>query len=123
MFGVCLPNYYICNRNEKKIKQVNINLTIFKEMNKKLFFLAIAALGLAACSNDDVVEINQSLEDANTISFRPLNNGMTRATEKTAFASADQISVRANKGTADYFNAMFTFNAKDYPKAEVIDLR
>lgn len=76
MFGICLPNYYICNRNEKKIKQVNINLTIFKEMNKKLFFLAIAALGLAACSNDDVVEINQS----NAISFRPLMNNVTRAT-------------------------------------------
>lgn len=78
MFGICLPNYYICNRNEKKIKQVNINLTIFKEMNKKLFFLAIAALGLAACSNDDVVEINQSLEDSNTISFRPYTSSVTR---------------------------------------------
>jgi hypothetical protein len=83
-------------------------------MNKKLFFLAIAALGLAACSNDDVVEINQSLEDANTISFRPLNNGMTRATEKTAFATNDQISVRANKGTADYFNALFTYNGTTF---------
>ena len=47
-------------------------------MNKKLFFLAIAALGLAACSNDDVVEINQSLDDSNTISFRPLVNNVTR---------------------------------------------
>ena len=52
-------------------------------MNKKLFFLAIAALGLAACSNDDVVEINQSLEDANTINFRPLVNNTTRATTAT----------------------------------------
>lgn len=77
MFGICLPNYYICNRNEKKIKQVNINLTIFKEMNKKLFFLAIAALGLAACSNDDVVEINQG----EAISFRPLVNNVTRAAD------------------------------------------
>lgn len=50
-------------------------------MNKKLFFLAIAALGLAACSNDDVVEINQSLEDANTISFRSFATGMTRAAD------------------------------------------
>ena len=83
MFGICLPNYYICNRNEKKIKQVNINLTIFKEMNKKLFFLAIAALGLAACSNDDVVEINQSLSDANAISFRSDVGGQTRATATT----------------------------------------
>lgn len=77
MFGICLPNYYICNRNEKKIKQVNINLTIFKEMNKKLFFLAIAALGLAACSNDDVVEINQG----ESISFRPLTTNVTRAAD------------------------------------------
>lgn len=48
-------------------------------MNKKTFFLAIAALGLAACSNDDVVEINQSLEDSNTITFRPMTTGITRA--------------------------------------------
>ena len=115
MFGICLPNYYICHRNEKKIKQVNINLTIFKEMNKKLFFLAIAALGLAACSNDDVVEINQSLDDTNSISFRPLTNGLTRATEKTAFVASDVINVWATKGGSAYFNNVtFTFAAEGY---------
>lgn len=109
MFGICLPNYYICNRNEKKIKQVNINLTIFKEMNKKLFFLAIAALGLAACSNDDVVEINQS----NAISFRPLTNNVTRAAEKTSWATGDILDVFAEykvgeAAAAKFFKDNFT---------------
>ena len=45
---------------------------------KKLFFFAIAALGLAACSNDEVVEINQSLEEANTINFRSYVSNLTR---------------------------------------------
>lgn len=103
MFGICLPNYYICNRNEKKIKQVNINLTIFKEMNKKLFFLAIAALGLAACSNDDVVEINQS----NAISFRPLTNNVTRASEKTSWTTGDILDVFAEYKVGDADAAKF----------------
>lgn len=102
MFGICLPNYYICNRNEKKIKQENINLTIFKEMNKKLFFLAIAALGLAACSNDDVVEINQG----EAINFRPLVTNVTRATD-ASFATGTSFKVTAFEAGATS-NAYFT---------------
>lgn len=115
MFGICLPNYYICNRNEKKIKQVNINLTIFKEMNKKLFFLAIAALGLAACSNDDVVEINQSLSDANAISFRSNVEGQTRATAtvlSTIESSGFYVGAWNNSDHSSYFaDVQFTKDA------------
>lgn len=103
MFGICLPNYYICNRNEKKIKQVNINLTIFKEMNKKLFFLAIAALGLAACSNDDVVEINQG----EAISFRSFTTNVTRAADEHFNLANDKFGVTAfhkDATTSPYFD-------------------
>lgn len=59
-------------------------------MNKKLFFLAIAALGLAACSNDDVVEINQG----EAISFRPLTTNVTRAVD-ASFANGTSFKVTA----------------------------
>ena len=52
-------------------------------MKKHLWILAVAALGLASCSNDDVVSENQSLADANTINFRSFVGGATRATEAT----------------------------------------
>lgn len=49
-------------------------------MKKNLFILGIAALAFAACSNDEVVEVNQG----EAISFRPLINNVTRATDITA---------------------------------------
>lgn len=115
MFGICLPNYYICNRNEKKIKQENINLTIFKEMNKKLFFLAIAALGLAACSNDDVVEINQG----EAISFRPLTTNVTRASDVNAGTLQESgFTVFAKQGESTYFNeTAFIYGTGTYNSA------
>lgn len=82
-------------------------------MKKELLILAVAGLALASCSNDEVVK-DVYTSEANTISFRPLNNGMTRAAEKTAFATNDVINVRANKGTADYFNDEFTFNGTTF---------
>lgn len=53
-------------------------------MKKSLFFLAAAALAFASCSNDETVEVNQSLKEANVISFRPFINAQTRAADQTA---------------------------------------
>ena len=47
---------------------------------KKFFFFAVAALALAACSNDETVEVNQG----DAISFRPMINNVTRSTDITA---------------------------------------
>lgn len=74
-------------------------------MNKKLFSLAIAALGLAACSNDDVVEINQSLEDANTISFRPFVTNVTRAAADANLNTNGFVVTAFNNGGSDYASA------------------
>ena len=49
-------------------------------MKTKFFFLAVAAVALASCSNDETVEVNQG----EAISFRPLVNNVTRATDITA---------------------------------------
>lgn len=53
-------------------------------MKKSLFFFAAAALAFASCSNDETVEVNQSLKEANVISFRPFINAQTRAADQTA---------------------------------------
>lgn len=52
-------------------------------MKKSLFFFAAAALAFASCSNDETVEVNQSLNEANVISFRPFINAQTRAADLT----------------------------------------
>ena len=66
-------------------------------MKKYLFILAAAALGFASCSNDDVVAENTGLNDANTISFRPFANGMTRAADEHFNVANDQFAVTAFK--------------------------
>lgn len=83
-------------------------------MKKKLLILAVAGLALASCSNDEVVK-DVSTSDANSISFRPLNNGMTRATEKSSFAADNVINVWCTKGSSSYFNNItFTYAAAGY---------
>ena len=78
---------------------------------KKLFFFAIAALGLAACSNDEVLETNATSE-ANEISFRPLITNVTRTANaagvKSSFEDGDAISVYADYNSGKYFQDVFT---------------
>lgn len=57
-------------------------------MKKHLWILAVAALGLASCSNDDVVAENTGLNDANTINFRTFVSGATRSTDITTLQSS-----------------------------------
>lgn len=51
-------------------------------MKKFLFFAAIAAISLASCSNDETIA-SQATSESNTISFRPLTAGVTRAADVT----------------------------------------
>lgn len=46
-------------------------------MKKKVFLFAVAALALAACSNDETVTVNES----GAIAFRPLATNVTRAAD------------------------------------------
>ena len=70
-------------------------------MKKNLLILAVAAVALASCSNDETVQ-SVANSDANAISFRPLNNGVTRAADITGFTGTPFI-VRAEKSSALYF--------------------
>lgn len=83
-------------------------------MKKQLFILAAAALALASCSNDETIAVNEGIADANTISFRPLTNNMTRATD-ASFANGTSFKVTAfptGTTTGAYFDeVVFTASA------------
>ena len=76
-------------------------------MKKNLFILGIAALAFAACSNDEVVEVNQG----EAISFRPLMTGVTRAIDAHFNVSGDKFKVTAfpqgTTSTAYFSNVIF----------------
>lgn len=71
-------------------------------MKKNLFILGIAALAFAACSNDEVVEVNQG----EAINFRPLTTGLTRAAD-ASFGENTSFKVTAFE-TGATSNAYFT---------------
>lgn len=73
-------------------------------MKKHLWILAVAALGLASCSNDDVVAENTGLNDANTISFRSTVAGQTRAADiTTTNLTSFKAYAKINGTTNTYF--------------------
>ena len=76
-------------------------------MKKFFFFAAIAAIGLASCSNDETIA-SQATSESNAIEFRPLVSGVTRATDINA-STLSEFYVTANKsGTSpivNYFGA------------------
>ena len=92
-------------------------------MKKKLFFLAVAAVALASCSNDETVA-SQINTGANEISFRALNNGITRTANSTgvkaSFETGDIINVYADhfvsagSSHTKYFQANFTKTASNF---------
>ncbi len=66
-------------------------------MRKNLFILAAAALALASCSSDETTAVNESLANANEISFRGLVNGATRAADITSASDLKTINAYATK--------------------------
>ena len=80
-------------------------------MKKFLFFVAIAAISLASCSNDETIASNSSGE----ISFRALNNKMTRAADITSASDLKSFNVYAfqyNTTSSAYINNV-TFTGPD----------
>lgn len=71
-------------------------------MKRNLFILGIAALAFAACSNDEVVEVNQG----EAISFHPLINNVTRADDinaTTLESTGFYVSARKHSDKSEYF--------------------
>lgn len=84
-------------------------------MKKFFFFAAIAAIGLASCSSDETIA-SQATSESNTISFRPVVNGVTRAATdpqvKTAFAATNVINVWADYDGNKYFYDAYTYTTE-----------
>ena len=90
-------------------------------MKKSLFIIAAVGgslLGFTSCSNDEIIAENNSINDANVISFRTLVDGTTRSTVGPMagganFAENDVINVYAGftpsgESETKYFQADFT---------------
>ncbi len=77
-------------------------------MKKSLFLIPVAALALAACSNDEVVEQNTTQNQPKEIAFAPIAQPNTRAAvDGTTFPTSSTMEVAAYDATAgaNYFDA------------------
>ena len=99
-------------------------------MKKFFFFAAIAAIGLASCSNDETIA-SQATSESNTISFRSFVAGQTRSADITNGATgtpagtvglqtigfwvtAKYSETTDNESGSDYFdNAHYVYNSTD----------
>lgn len=83
-------------------------------MKKTLFLVPLAALALAACSNDEVTEQNTTQNQPKEIAFSPLAQKTTRAAilDGTFPTTSDIIVAAYDAGkTANFFNATtFKYN-------------
>ena len=82
-------------------------------MKKKLFFLAVAAVALASCSNDETIA-SQANNEANEISFRTFVGGQTRSTDitqSTIQTSGFKVYATLNNSSTVYFDETdFTYS-------------
>ena len=88
-------------------------------MKKRLFFLPMVAIMMAACSSNETIEVNENKGDL--ISFRPIVKGVTRAADADLSSDGKSFNVEAfNTGTATspYFsNVTFTNSGGTFTSA------
>ena len=88
-------------------------------MKKRLFFLPMVAIMMAACSSNETIEVNENKGDL--ISFRPIVKGVTRAADADLSSDATSFNVEAfNTGTttSPYFsNVTYTNSGGTFTSA------
>ena len=88
-------------------------------MKKRLFFLPMVAIMMAACSSNETIEVNENKGDL--ISFRPIVKGVTRAADADLSSDATSFNVEAfNTGTttSPYFsNVTYTNTSGTFTSA------
>lgn len=75
-----------------------------KMKKNNLLILAVAALGFAACTNDETTAVNEKLAESNAISFRTLVSGQMRAVDQTTTTLQEE-------GKGFYVTAMYNASA------------
>lgn len=89
-----------------------------KMKKNNLLILAVAALGFAACTNDETTAVNEKLAESNAISFRANVAGNMRdanaaGVKKTPWENADKIYVNAIRTVSStpsmYFQSEFNY--------------
>jgi len=88
-------------------------------MKKRLLFLPMVAIMMAACSSNETIEVNENKGDL--ISFRPIVKGVTRAADADLSSDGTSFNVEAfNTGetTSPYFsNVTFTNLGRTFTSA------
>lgn len=88
-----------------------------------LLILAVAALGFAACTNDETTAVNEKLAESNAISFRANVAGNMRdanaaGVKKTPWENADKIYVNAIRTVSStpsmYFQSEFNYTTSNF---------
>lgn len=77
-----------------------------KMKKNNLLILAVAALGFAACANDETTAVNEKLAESNAISFRANVNGQMRAADinaTTLETTGFYVSARKHSPDGEYF--------------------
>ena len=72
-------------------------------MKKRLFFLPMVAIMMAACSSNETIEVNENKGDL--ISFRPIVKGVTRAADvNTDNLASFVVNAKQSGGSTSYFD-------------------
>lgn len=86
-----------------------------KMKKNNLLILAVAALGFAACANDETTAVNEKLAESNAISFRANVNGLMRGADVNASTlQSTGFTVFANvasSGTNYFPETLFKWNS------------
>lgn len=89
-----------------------------KMKKNNLLILAVAALGFAACTNDETTAVNEKLAESNEISFRPVITGNMRTANgtglKSSWETGDILYVTAERATSKYFQDQFVYDGNGF---------
>ena len=83
-------------------------------MKKRLFFLPMVAIMMAACSSNETIEVNENKGDL--ISFRPIVKGVTRAADISSDnLTSFVVNAKQSGGSISYFdNGVFNKSGSVY---------
>jgi len=89
-----------------------------KMKKNNLLILAVAALGFAACANDETTAVNEKLAESNAISFRTLVGGQMRAADVDANNGTYGLKTLGFKVFSNVYNGEGAEGANYFPETQ-----